>query len=104
MKKVMLLAVLAALVAGCASTTNTTTTTANQTLTLDEALQKSAETRQKLESAKQTYQNAKNASAAAGASSNSVTDAVKAQVQKQIDTSKTQVNNEVQAWKNVFAD
>jgi uncharacterized protein YcfL len=104
MKKAMLLAVLAAFVAGCASTTNTPTTTANQTLTLDEALQKSAETRQKLEEAKQTYQNAKNASAVASGASNSITDAVKTQVQKQLDTSKTQVNNEVQAWKDVFAD
>jgi len=104
MKKVMLLTVLAALGVACASTSNTaTTTTANQTLTLDEALQKSAETRQKLEQAKQTYQNAKNASAAASAS-NSVTDAIKTQVQNQINTSTTQVNNEVQAWKDVFAN
>ncbi len=103
MKKVMLLAVLAALVAGCASTNTSSTTAANQTLTLDEALQKSAETRQKLEEAKQAYQNAKNASAAANAS-NSAADAVKTQIQNKIDTSKQQVNAEVQAWKDVFAD
>lgn len=103
MKRVLLLAVLASFVAGCASTTNNTTTTANQTLTLEEALQKSAETRQKLEQAKQNYQNAKNAAAAASAS-NSAADAVKAQIQNKIDTSKQQVNDEVQAWKDVLAD
>ncbi len=104
MKKVILFSVLAALGAGCATNTATTATTANQPLTLEEALQKSAETRQKLQEAQQAYQNAKNASAAANAnnSNNTVVDSVKTQIQEKINTSKTQVDNEVQAWKEVL--
>ena len=49
MKKTILLAfVTAVLAAGCASTGTATSTTATQPMTLEEALQKSAETRQKL--------------------------------------------------------
>ena len=56
MKKTLLLAVTAAvLAAGCASTGTTTATTANQSLTLEEALQKSAETRQKILDSKKSY-------------------------------------------------
>ena len=48
MKKTILLAfVTAVLAAGCASTGTATSTTATQPMTLEEALQKSAETRQK---------------------------------------------------------
>ena len=98
MKKFVLLGMLAALVTGCATQgTATKTTPANQTLTLEEALQKSAETRQKLQEAKESYQAAREASAAAEQSA-SVTEAVK----KQVNTSKAQVNAEVQAWKDTL--
>ena len=104
MKKIALFAVLATLAAGCASTNGTTTTASNQPLTLEEALQKSAETRQKLQEAQQAYQNAKNAAATANAnnSGDTVVDTVKTQIQEKINTSKTQVDNEVQAWKEVL--
>ena len=60
MKKLFVLGMLATLVAACASTANKTpATTANQPLTLEEALQKSAETRQKLQEAKEAYQAAR---------------------------------------------
>ena len=104
MKKIMCLALLAVLFAGCASTgTTTATTTEVQTFTLEEALQKSAETRQKLQEAQAAYQNAKAASSAANQDA-SVADAIKAQVQEKINTSTTQINNEVQAWKEVLAN
>ena len=105
MKKFVLLGVFAALAAGCASSGNTSTaTTANQPLTLEEALQKSAETRQKLQEAKQNYQSAREASEAAknSSGSSSVTDAVKNQVKQKVDDTKNQVNTEVQAWKDVL--
>lgn len=104
MKKIMGLALLAVLIAGCASTgTTTATTNESQTFTLEEALQKSAETRQKLQEAQAAYQNAKAASSAANTDA-SVADAIKAQVQEKINTSTTQINNEVQAWKEVLAN
>lgn len=71
MKKTLLLAVIAAaLGAGCASTSGTQATTANQTMTLEQALEKSAETRQKLLDAKQSYQDAKNAADVASGKKN----------------------------------
>ena len=103
MKKVLILAVMATLAAGCASSANKTTT-ANQPLTLQQALQKSAETRQKLQEAQQSYENARRAteSAKAASSSASVTDQIKKQIGEQIETSKNQVDAEVQAWKDVL--
>jgi len=63
MKKMILLAVVAgaAVLTGCASTSNNTTVSNPQILTLDEALQKSAETRQKVLDAKKSYEAAKSA-------------------------------------------
>ena len=63
MKKTFSFAVTAAvLAAGCATTgTTPSATSANQPMTLEQALQKSAETRQKLLDAKQSYQDAKTA-------------------------------------------
>ncbi len=100
MKKMLFMAACAALAVGCASG-NTATTNTTQPLTLDQALQKSAETRAQLQQAKQDYENAKNASKAAGGSS-SATDGVKAQIQQKLEDAKTQVDNEVQAWKEVL--
>ena len=105
MKKVLSLSVLAALALtiGCATGSNTTASSANTTLTLEEALQKSAETRQKLEEAKTAYQNAKAAAAASKANGTSIeTELAKQAIQTKIDNTKTQVNNEVQAWKDVL--
>ena len=101
MKKIMFLAVLAAFVAGCATTTSETGTTSTQVMTLDQALQKSAETRAQLEQAKKNYQSAKAATDEAGGSS-SMTDTVKAQIKQKVADSKTQVDNEVNAWKEVL--
>ena len=63
MKKMILLAVVAgaAVLTGCASASNNTTVSNPQILTLDEALQKSAETRQKVLDAKKSYEAAKSA-------------------------------------------
>ena len=104
MKKVIFVALLAALVAGCATGNSSTVADSTQPLTLEEALQKSAQTRQKLQEAQEAYQKAKNASAAANAANtnNTVTEAIKTQIQNQISTSQTQVSNEVQAWKEVL--
>ena len=59
MKKVLSFSVLTAvlcLCVGCASNqTSTAASTANTPLTLDEALQKSAQARQKVQEAKETY-------------------------------------------------
>ena len=38
----------------------------------------------------------------AASASNSVADAVKTQIQQKIDASTAQVNNEIQAWKDVL--
>ena len=65
MKKTMCLLTLCAmaLCAGCAGTnTAATPSAANTPMTLDEALQKSADTRQKLIDAKKQYEAAKTAS------------------------------------------
>ena len=99
MKKLALF-VLAATVlsAGCASTeTQTTASTANQTITLEQALQKSAETREKLLEAKQAYQNAKLAAEVASGKK-TVADAAQQQVQNQLDTAKKQIEDEKNAW------
>ncbi len=89
----------AALCVACAHNT-TQATTANQTITLDQALQKSAETRQKIKNAKTTYQSAKNAT---GDSSTSVdvVNATQKAVKEKIDTIKQQVKDEADAWKEL---
>ena len=100
MKKLMLLAISAAtLSAGCVSTgtQQTAASTANQTITLEQALQKSAETREKLLEAKQAYQNAKLAAEVA-AGKKTVTQAAQEQVQSQLDTAKKQIEDEKNSW------
>ncbi|MDD6153441.1 MAG: hypothetical protein Q4P84_04530 [Elusimicrobiales bacterium] len=98
MKKLLPLGVLAAiLAAGCASTGSTTATTANKTMTLEEALQKSAETRQKLMDAKQSYQNAKTAAEVASGQKSAV-DVAKEQLQQKADATKKQIADEKAAW------
>ena len=101
MKKLMLLAVFAAFVAGCATTTSDTGETSTQILTLDQALQKSAETRAQLEQAKKNYQSAQAATDQASGSA-SISDTVKTQVKQKVAESKAQVDNEVNAWKEVL--
>ncbi len=105
MKKIISLSILAALAftVGCA-TNNTTASSANTPLTLEEALQKSAETRQKLQEAQTAYQNAKAAAAASKQNGTSIsTELAKQAVQTKIDNTKSQVNTEVQAWKDVLS-
>ena len=103
MKKLMLLTTIAAtLGAGCVSTgTQTAASTANQAITLDQALQKSAETREKLLEAKQAYQNAKLAAEVASGKKTTA-QAAQEQVQNQIDTAKKQIEDEKNAWKELL--
>ena len=105
MKKLVSLFILAALAftVGCA-TGNTTTSGTDTQITLDQALQKSAETRQKLDEAKAAYQNAKAAAAASKANGTSFeTELAKQAVQSKINDTKAQVNQEVQAWKETLS-
>ena len=105
MKKLVSLSILAALAftVGC-TTGNTTASSTNTQITLEQALQKSAETRQKLEEAKAAYQNAKAAAAASKANGTSIeTELAKQAIQTKIDNTKSQVNSEVQAWKDVLS-
>ncbi len=104
MKKTLSLTVLSVLVlAGCASTGTQTSSVANTPITLEEALQKSAETRQKLMDAKQAYQNAKAAATASKQNGTDIsTELAKQAVQQKIDNVKTQIDNEKQAWKEVL--
>ena len=104
MNKTLSLAVLAVLCfAGCASTGTTTASSANTPITLDQALQKAAETRQQLQEAKEAYQNAKAAATASKQNGTSITtELAKQAVQSQIDSTAAQVNNEIQAWKDVL--
>ncbi|MBR4356143.1 MAG: hypothetical protein IKP96_06250 [Elusimicrobiaceae bacterium] len=102
MKKLVLFALVATVFgAGCA--TNGTTETAStqtfnaQNLTLEQALEKSAETRQKLLDAKQQYEQAKVAAEVA-AGKKTAAQAAQDQVQKQIDTAKKQIQDEKNAW------
>lgn len=99
MKKMILLAVVAgaAVLTGCASTSNNTTVSNPQILTLDEALQKSAETRQKLLDAKQSYQDAKTAAEVASGNKSAV-DAAKEKLQQKADNAKQQIQSEKDAW------
>jgi len=102
MKKTLLCALVAGVfAAACASTGTTPTNNTAQTITLEQALQKSAETRQQLEQAKQSYQAAKTAAEVASGSQ-TVSQAVQNQVQKQINTAKTQVQAEKDAWADLL--
>lgn len=102
MKKLLLVAVVTTLLgAGCATTEPTTASTANQTITLEQALQKSAETREKLLEAKQAYQNAKLAAEVA-AGKKTMADAAQQQVQSQLDTAKKQIEDEKNSWMELF--
>ena len=102
MKKIALL-IMAATAVGCATTGTENNTSASvssinaQTLTLEQALQKSAETRQKLLDAKQQYQQAKPAAEVA-AGKKTVTQAAQEQVQNQLNTAKKQLQDEKNAW------
>ena len=101
MKKMMLFVLAVAILGvGCA-TTGTQTTATTQPMTLEEALKKSAETRQQLEQAKRNYQTAKTAAEVAGGNT-SVSDAVQNQVKKQINTAKTQIEAEKDAWADLL--
>lgn len=99
MKKLFLLALASAtLTAACATTgADTTATAANQTITLEQALEKSAATREKLLEAKQAYQNAKLAAEVA-AGKKTTTQAAQEAAQQQIDATKKQLENEKNAW------
>ena len=108
MKKIALL-IMAAATVGCATTGTTENNTAAtslssinaQTLTLEQALQKSAETRQKLLEAKQQYQQAKTAAEVA-AGKKTVTQAAQEQVQNQLNTAKKQLQDEKNAWADLL--
>ena len=102
MKKMILLAVVAgaAVLTGCASTSNNTTVSNPQILTLDEALQKSAETRQKITQAKESYEAAKSAAGSSAAST--AADLGKAALQQKVDDTKAKIEAEKQAWKDVL--
>ena len=102
MKKLLCLSVLAALcVTGCASTgTSSTASSANQMLTLDEALQKSAETRQKLQQAKESYEAAKAAANSSAAST--ATDLGNAAQQQKVDDANGKIEAEKEAWKEAL--
>lgn len=106
MKKLLTLTILGALclgVVGCASSGSTATSAANTPMTLDEALQKSAETRQKLMDAKEAYENAKAAAEASQENNSSFsTEMAKQAVQSKIDESKQKLQNEANAWKEVL--
>ena len=98
-KTVFTLLAAAVLTAGCATTGTTTdgTATTQQTITLEQALQKSAETRQKLLEAKQAYQNAQNAAAVA-AGTKSAADVAKEVIENKIESAKQQLADEKAAW------
>lgn len=105
MKKLFLLGVVAALfTAACATTANTDQSgTALPSMTLDEALQKAQETREQLQQAKENYLKAKSAADAANAST-SVSQAVKDQLQKQLDSAKATYEAEKNAWADLLKD
>ena len=102
MKKIILLAILAvaAGLTGCASTSNNSAVSNPQILTLDEALQKSAETRQKVLNAKKSYEAAKSAQNSAAA--NTAAELGKAALKEKVNTAKSQIEAEKKAWKDVL--
>lgn len=105
MKKYMAVILLGAVAftAGCASTDTTAASTANQPLTLEQALQKSAETRQKLQDAKSSYESAKTAAQASKTNNTSLTtELAKQAVQNKVNNAKQQLKDEKQAWKEIL--
>ena len=106
MKKLLLLAATsAALAAGCA-TANTANNTAastatTQPITLDQAFEKSAQARQQIETVKQQYQQIKTTAEVA---TGKKTAALAAQddVQRKLDQTKQQIQNEKDAWANLL--
>lgn len=100
MKKLVLLTFALSTV-GCATTGTTEETAATkfnaQTITLEQALQKSAETREKLLEAKKQYEQAKVAAEVASGKK-TVTQAAQDQVQNQLDAAKKQLQDEKNAW------
>lgn len=97
MKKMMLFMAAAVLAAGCASTGTVSSTGTTQPMTLEQALQKSAETRQKLLDAKQSYENAKSAAEVASGQKTAA-DVAKEQLQQKVDDAKQQIQAEKDAW------
>ena len=100
MRKLVLL-VTAALCAGCMAT-GSESQDANskltaQTITLEQALEKSAQTREKLLEAKQQYEQAKLAAQVASGQK-TASEAAQDQVQKQLNTAKKQLQSEKEAW------
>lgn len=107
MNKIISLSLLAALAlsAGCATGSNTAASAANTPLTLEEALQKSAETRQKLLDAKAAYENAKAAAQASQENNTSISsELAKQAVQNKVNNVKQQLDAEKQAWKEVLSN
>ena len=105
MKKTMFTLLAASvLAAGCATTGNTEgATTTSKTITLEQALQKSAETRQKLLEAKQAYQNAQNAAAVA-AGTKTAADLAKETIENKIESAKQQLADEKAAWQELLGN
>jgi ABC-type Fe3+-hydroxamate transport system substrate-binding protein len=98
MKKVFLLSILAAFaVAGCATTGTEADASSMQIMTLDEALQKAAETRAQLQQAKDSYQKAKTVADVASGNK-SLTDSMQDQIQKQVNSAKNSLKSERDAW------
>ena len=96
-KSILFVLAVSVFTVGCATTGTSTASTANQTITLEQALQKSAETREKLLEAKQAYQNAKLAAEVASGKK-TTTQAAQQQVQNQLEVAKQQLENEKNAW------
>ena len=103
MKKLFLLACAAVMGVGCATTgtTPSSSTTAQQPITLDQALEKSAQTRQKLLEAKQQYEQAKTAAEVASGQK-TASQAAQEQVQQQIKSAKKQLQDEKNAWEELL--
>lgn len=108
MNKVLSFAVLAALAltVGCATADNTAAapTTANGTpITLEQAMKQSQQARQQIETVKTNYQNVKSAAQASKQNGSDITtEYAKQVIQNKIDNTKTQVDSEVQAWKDIL--
>ena len=102
MKKIIVLAVIAGFfAAGCATTGQEGTDQSVQLMTFEQAMQKSQETRQQLQEAKQAYTQAQTVAEVASGSQ-SISGAAKTQVKKQLNTAKEQLKNERDAWKETL--